>query len=39
MLLRALFEHWPRAAKNEEDDDPATSGFLSVPEHTPLIIW
>jgi len=39
MLLRALFEHWPRSIRRQEmEDDPSTNGFLSVPNHTPLIL-
>ncbi|TKR57587.1 hypothetical protein L596_030269 [Steinernema carpocapsae] len=37
MVLRSLFERWPRSCP-DVDEESATHGFFSFPQHTPIII-
>jgi len=37
MLLRSLFEKWP-CAFTDNDEESSIHGFFSVPEHTPILI-
>lgn len=37
MLLRALFQRWPKSIKDVDDDSP-THIIFSLPEHTPVIL-
>uniref|UniRef100_A0A8R1E521 WD_REPEATS_REGION domain-containing protein n=1 Tax=Caenorhabditis japonica TaxID=281687 RepID=A0A8R1E521_CAEJA len=45
MMLRSLFEKWPHNDMANTDGDGgeetqrATANFLSLPEHTPFIVW
>ncbi|CAL4061854.1 unnamed protein product, partial [Meganyctiphanes norvegica] len=38
LLLKALFEHWPRTYLHEEGDSGPGNQYFSIPPHTPVII-
>lgn len=41
MMLRSLFERWPRCQMSIEGSETAeaTADYIPIPGHTPLIIW